>query len=124
MADFMAIPLTAGPFQAAAASSFISAAKFPKPTAEQVLYARVKRALSIGEQRILPAKWERWKAADKEIRKYQGTLKRLPNNMKDQAFKNVSKQLGGGRGNSVDSVRHTYYTIRGLIKKVTGSSAG
>jgi hypothetical protein len=122
-AEAMADLIAAGAFKPIDEIIFNSAlftkVESPRPTPEQVLYARVKRELKAGERRMLPIKWGRWKAADPVIRTMQGKLKRLPNGMKEKVFEAISKSLEGGPFHGgADVIRKDYFLIHGLVKKL------
>ena len=57
MADLMAAAVFKPINEITFNSALFTKADFIRPTAEQVLYARAKRALKAGERRKLPVKW-------------------------------------------------------------------
>ena len=112
-----------GPFVAGSAVSALSRTHFPWPTAEQNLFAGVKRKLG-GTK--LHDRWARYKAMDAEVKECWAKLreplpKQLPKDRRGDALVNARNKLlrSGFKGaTSLDRIRHDYEDIRSIVEQL------
>jgi hypothetical protein len=112
-----------GPFSGSAVSATLTKIHLPWPTAEQILFAKVKRKLG---GRKPHDRWARYKAMDAEIQKCWAELReplprQLPKGWAEAAQTNARRELlkSGFKGaTSLDRIRHDYEDVGRIVEQL------